>query len=44
MRVTRHAPFWWAENEAVDTYLPLVGPTAFALYCVLCRMANQEGE
>lgn len=31
-------------NEAVDDALPRIGPSAFAVYAVLCRRANREGR
>lgn len=43
MRTTRQQPWWWAANEVVDHHLAEIGPTAFAVYCVLCRHAH-EGE
>lgn len=44
VRDQRQPKHFWADNEIVDVYLPMIGMAGFAVYMLLCRFANQEGQ
>ncbi len=41
---TRKRGWFWAHNVVIDDYLPRIGETAFAVYMVLCRAANNDTD
>lgn len=45
VRDARQPGHWWADNELIDVYGPIVGAYGIAVYAVLCRYAdNKTGE
>lgn len=40
VRDARKQGWWWVGNETLDIYLPVIGPSAWAVYCTLCRLAG----
>lgn len=42
VRDSRPKGFFWADNEVVDYLAALIGPTALALYIVLCRLSDNR--
>lgn len=44
IRDVRRQGWWWVGNETLDIYLATVGPSAWAVYTTLCRLAGVARE
>ncbi len=44
IRDMRRRHWFYVDNDLLDNYLPLMGASAFAVYAVLCRMANNDTQ
>lgn len=43
LRDGRRPPFFWIENAVIDTFGPVLGPSALAVYTALVRRGNARG-
>lgn len=42
VRDRRQSGHFWADNEIVDDYLPIIGAYGFAIYMLLCKYADSK--